>query len=104
MGTLDASILLDAHFPMIRISKSAIILAIAMMSLYVLTAVTGPSLFLTNSLIAIAPLLAGLACLWRGRRKPSVLADKWRLMGLGLLIWSVGQGWYTYATLVHDNL
>jgi diguanylate cyclase (GGDEF)-like protein len=89
---------------MIRISKPAVVLAIAMMSLHVLTAVTGQSPFLTNALITVAPLLAGLACLWRGRRKPSVLADKWRLMGLGLLIWAIGQGWYTYATLMQVNL
>ena len=85
---------------MIRISKPAVILAVAMMSLHVLTAVTESSMFLTNALIAAAPLLAGLACLWRSRRQPSVLSDKWRLMAVGLLIWAIGQGCYTYATVV----
>jgi diguanylate cyclase (GGDEF)-like protein len=89
---------------MIRISKPAVILAVAMMSLHVLTAVTESSMFLTNALIAVAPLLAGLACLWRSRRQPSVLSDKWRLMAVGLLIWAIGQGCYTYATVVYHNV
>jgi diguanylate cyclase (GGDEF)-like protein len=89
---------------MIRISKPAVTLAVAMMSLHVLTAVTESSMFLTNTLIAVAPLLAGLACLWRARRQPSVLADKWRLMAVGLLIWAIGQGCYTYSTVVYHNV
>jgi diguanylate cyclase (GGDEF)-like protein len=89
---------------MIRISKPAVILAVAMMSLHVLTTVTAPSVFLPNVLIAIAPLLAGLACLWRARRQPSVLADKWRLMAVGLVIWAIGQGCYTYSTVVYHNV
>ena len=39
------------------------------MSLHVLTAVTAPLIFLLM-MIAIAPLLAGLACLWRARKQP----------------------------------
>jgi diguanylate cyclase (GGDEF)-like protein len=89
---------------MIRISKPAVTLAVAMMSLHVLAAVTESSMFLTNTLIAVAPLLAGLACLWRARRQPSVLADKWRLMAVGLLIWAIGQGCYTYSTVVYHNV
>ena len=89
---------------MIRISKPAVILAVAMMSLHVLTAVTESSMFLTNALIAVAPLLAGLACLWRSRKQPSELSDKWRLMAVGLLIWAIGQGCYTYATVVYHNV
>ncbi|MDT7818076.1 MAG: hypothetical protein QOJ42_7992, partial [Acidobacteriaceae bacterium] len=58
---------------MIRISKPAVVVAVAMMSLHVIAAVAEPSIFLTNALIAVAPLLAGLACLWRSRRQPSVL-------------------------------
>ena len=77
---------------MIRFSKPAVVVAIAMMSLHVLAAVAGPSIFLTNALITAAPLLAGLACLWRSRKQPSVLADKWRLLGVGLVIWAIGQG------------
>ena len=89
---------------MIRISKSAVVVAIAMMTLYVLAAVAGPSLFLTNVLITTAPLLAGLACLWRSRKQSSVLADKWRLLGVGLVIWAIGQGCFTYGSLVYHNV
>jgi diguanylate cyclase (GGDEF)-like protein len=89
---------------MIRVSKPAVVLAIAMMTLHVLTAALGPSLFLTNVLITTAPLLAGLSCLWRSRRQSSVLADKWRLLGVGLVIWSIGQGCYTYGTLKYHNV
>ena len=89
---------------MIRISKPAVVVAVAMMSLHVLAAVAEPSIFLTNTLIAIAPLLAGLACLWRSRRQPSVLADKWRLLGVGLVLWATGQACFTYGTLVYHNV
>jgi diguanylate cyclase (GGDEF)-like protein len=89
---------------MIRISKPAVVVAVAMMSLHVLAAVAEPWIFLTNALIAVAPLLAGVACLWRSRRGPSVLADKWRLLGVGLVIWSIGQACYTYSTVLHHNL
>ncbi|HEY3990828.1 MAG TPA: GGDEF domain-containing protein [Acidobacteriaceae bacterium] len=89
---------------MIRVSKPAVIVAVAMMSLHVLAAVADPSIFLTNAMITIAPLLAGLACLWRSRGQPSVLADKWRLLGVGLVIWAIGQGCYTYSTVFHHNV
>ena len=90
---------------MTRISKPAVILAVAMMSLHVLAAVQKPSqLFVTNALITLAPLLAGLACLWRSRGQASVLADKWRLLGVGLAIWAIGQGCYTYDTVMHRDL
>ncbi|HZD45621.1 MAG TPA: hypothetical protein VE109_06040, partial [Acidobacteriaceae bacterium] len=89
---------------MIRVSKPAVVVAVAMMSLHVLAAVAEPSIFLTNALIAVAPLLAGLACLWRSRRQPSVLADKWRLLGVGLVLWATGQACYTYGTLVYHNV
>src|SRR5581483_3875371 len=89
---------------MIRVSKPAIVVALAMMSLHVLAAVVGQSLLATNALITLAPLLAGLACLWRSRKQPSVLADKWRLLGIGLIIWAVGQGSYTYGTVVHHDV
>jgi diguanylate cyclase (GGDEF)-like protein len=89
---------------MIRLSKPAILVAVAMMSLYVLAAVVEPSLFLTNALLTLAPLLAGIACLWRSRKQPSVLADKWRLLGVGLVIWSIGQGCFTYGSVVYHNV
>jgi diguanylate cyclase (GGDEF)-like protein len=89
---------------MIRISKPAVIVAIAMMTLHVLTAVAARSMFMTNVLITAAPLLAGLACLWRSRRQSSVFADKWRLFGVGLVIWAIGQGYFTYGSLVYHNL
>jgi diguanylate cyclase (GGDEF)-like protein len=89
---------------MIRISKPAVVVAIAMMALHVLSAVGNYSLFLTNVLIAAAPALAGFACLWRSRGQPSVLADKWRLLGVGLAIWAIGQGVYTYGTVVHHDV
>jgi uncharacterized membrane protein YqjE len=68
---------------MIRVSKPAVVVAIAMMSLHVLAAVAGSSVLVTNALITLAPLLAALACLWRSRKQPSVLADKWRLLESG---------------------
>ena len=89
---------------MIRISKPAVLVAVAMMTLHVIMAVGAASMFLTNALIALAPVLAGLACLWRSRRQPSVLADKWRLLGVGLLIWGTGQACYTYGTVVYHNV
>jgi diguanylate cyclase (GGDEF)-like protein len=89
---------------MIRISKPAVVVAVAMMTLHVIMAVGAASMFLTNALIALAPVLAGLACLWRSRRQPSVLADKWRLLGVGLLIWATGQACYTYGTVVYHNV
>jgi diguanylate cyclase (GGDEF)-like protein len=89
---------------MIRISKPAVLVAIAMMTLYVLTAVMGPSIFLTNVMITAAPLLAGVACLWRSRKQSSVLADKWRMLGVGLVIWAIGQGCFTYGSLVYHNV
>jgi diguanylate cyclase (GGDEF)-like protein len=89
---------------MIHVSKPAVIVALALMSLHVLVAVVDPSIFLTNALITVAPLLAGLACLWRGRRQPTVLADKWRLLGVGLVIWAIGQGCFTYGTVVYHNV
>ncbi len=89
---------------MIRVSKPAVVVAIAMMSLHVLAAVAGSSVLVTNALITLAPLLAGLACLWRSRKQPSVLADKWRLLGVGLLIWATGQGCYTYGAVVYHNV
>ena len=89
---------------MIRVSKPAVVVALAMMSLHVLAAVVGQSLLATNTLITLAPLLAGLGCLWRGRKQPSVLADKWRLLGIGLILWAIGQGCYTYGTVVHHDV
>jgi diguanylate cyclase (GGDEF)-like protein len=89
---------------MIRLSKPAIVVAVATVFLYVLTSVAEPSVFLTNTLITMAPLLGGLACLWRSRKKPSVLADKWRLLGVGLLIWAIGQGCFTYGTVRYHNV
>jgi diguanylate cyclase (GGDEF)-like protein len=85
---------------MIRVSKPAVVVALAILSLHVLAAVAGQSLLATNTLITLAPLLAGLSCLWRSRKQPSVLADKWRLLGVGLIIWAIGQGWYTYGTVL----
>lgn len=89
---------------MIRVSKPAVVVALAMMSLHVFAAVIGESLLVTNAVITLAPLAAGFACLWRSRRQPSVLADKWRLLGVGLLLWAVGQGCYMYGTVVHHNV
>jgi diguanylate cyclase (GGDEF)-like protein len=89
---------------MIRISKPAVLVAMAMMALYVLSAVGNGSIFITNSLVSAAPALAGFACLWRSRGQPSVQADKWRLLGVGLAIWAIGQGVFTYGTIVHHNV
>jgi diguanylate cyclase (GGDEF)-like protein len=89
---------------MVRISKPAVIVAVALMSLHVFAATVERSVLLTNTLITTAPLLAGLACLWRSRKQSSVLADKWRLLGVGLVIWAIGQGCFTYGTLVYHNV
>jgi diguanylate cyclase (GGDEF)-like protein len=88
---------------MMRISKPAVLLAFAVMALHLFAAAAVQSLFATNALLVVAPILGGAACLWRGRGKAAVLADKWRLLGVGLIIWAIGQGWYTYGTVLqHD--
>ncbi len=89
---------------MIRISKPAILVAIALMSLHVIVAVAGPSEITSNVLITLAPFLASVSCLWRSRGKPSLLADKWRLLGVGLAIWAIGQGCFTYVDIVHHEI
>ena len=33
-----------------------------------------------------------------------MLADKWRLLGVGLVIWATGQACFTYGTLVYHNV
>src|SRR6202000_2312859 len=40
----------------------------------------------------------------RSRKQSSVLADKWRLLGVGLLIWAIGQGCFTYGSVVYHNV
>jgi diguanylate cyclase (GGDEF)-like protein len=89
---------------MIRISKPVVLLSVALLALHVISAAALHSMLATNALLVVAPVLAGLACLWRGHRQTAVLADKWRLLGVGILIWAVGQGCYTYGTVLQHNV
>ncbi len=74
------------------------------MMLHVLAAAVFHSLLTTNVLLTVVPALGGLACLWRGQGLATTLADKWRLLGVGMWIWGVGQGFYTYGTVLRHNL
>lgn len=89
---------------MIRLYKPAVVVALVFVGLHVLASSVVRSMVAGNVLLTLAPLLAALACLWRSRRQSALLADKWRLFGVGLAIWAVGQGSYTFADALHHDI
>lgn len=89
---------------MIRFSKPAMLVALALVGLHLLVAALGLPELLANLLITAAPVAAALACLWRSRRQPPLLMDKWRLLALGMLVWATGQAWYVYALIANTTV
>lgn len=87
-----------------RISKPAVLLTLLLMLLHVFAASVLHALLATNVIITVVPMLAGLACMWRGQGLATTLADKWRLLGVGMWIWGIGQGFYTYGTVLRHNV
>lgn len=85
---------------MMRFSKPAMVVALIFAGMHLFAAVLGRTPLFINLLIAAAPVAAAAACMWRSRRQSRLLVDKWRLLALGLLIWAVGQGCYTYTTVI----
>ncbi len=89
---------------MIRFSKPAILVALALVGLHLLAAWFRLPSLLINLLIMAAPVAAALACLWRSLHGSALLVDKWRLLALGLMVWASGQAWYLYALTAKSAL
>ena len=65
---------------------------------------SGIAVAVSNLGSTLAALAAGLACLWTARGRASRSALAWRLTGLGMLSWSVGQGiWSWYELVLHQE-
>lgn len=57
---------------------------------------------LSYAFLAVAPLLAGLACFLRGRR-PGAAAGNWQALGLAMLLWSGGMLAGMWQDLIQQN-
>ncbi len=87
---------------MLRISKPAVLVALALVGLSLVLAILRISTLLSNFLLILPPLAGAFACFWRSRHQSALLMDKWRLLSLALLVWATGQGCYIY-TIISDH-